>query len=129
MVKTEYEALCFEIYSSLIGTEIKDEDKFILKLKLKNVLSKIAPDISDSEIEENKELICYTASLMAAYDYCEKERSIYQRPIRIGDITMKSAVGGAGLKALIKENLALLAPIFYDDKFLFKQMEEENETL
>ena len=60
---------------------------------------------------------------MAAYDLSVKDEALYQRPVKIGDISYEAAVGSEGLKALINENMSELSPLIKDKGFLFEVME------
>ena len=65
---------------------------------------------------------------MAALDVNEKESALFNKPVKIGDVTMEQSVGSEGLKALINAQLRELAPLLRDENFVFKFMEvQKNE--
>lgn len=121
--KNEYILLSKETYTSLTGAELSEIEENILLIKLDSVFKKLKADISDDILNEYKSLIAYTAALMTALDICRKEKSIFMKPVKIGDITMERAVGSEGLEAIIKANFREMAPILQDNNFVFKIVE------
>ena len=125
--KNEYILLSKEIYASLTGTELNEADENILPLKLNSVLKNLKDNISDEDLSEYKGLIAYTAALMTALDICRQEKSLFMKPIKVGDITMGRTIGSECLEAIIKANFREMSPILSDNNFVFKVMEVKSE--
>lgn len=121
--KNEYILLGKAIYASLTGTELNEAEENILPLKVNSIFKKLRDNIEDEVLNEYKALIAYTAALMTALDICRQEKSLFMKPIKIGDITMGRAIGSEGLEAIIKANFREMSPILSDNNFIFKIME------
>ena len=122
-INSDYVELSEAIYTSLTKNEPDDAVKTILRIKLNKLSQFLRDDIDETVVEVYKETICYTVALMAAYDLSVKDEALYQRPVKIGDISYEAAVGSEGLKALINENMSELSPLIKDKGFLFEVME------
>ena len=122
-INSDYVELSEAIYTSLTKNEPDDAVKTIIRIKLNKLSQFLRDDIDETVVEVYKETICYTVALMAAYDLSVKDEALYQRPVRIGDISYEAAVGSEGLKALINENMSELSPLIKDKGFLFEVME------
>ena len=122
-INSDYVELSEAIYTSLTKNEPDDAVKAIIRIKLNKLSQFLRDDIDETVVEVYKETICYTAALMAAYDLSVKDEALYQRPVKIGDISYEAAVGSEGLKALINENMSELSPLIKDKGFLFEVME------
>ena len=122
-INSDYVELSEAIYTSLTKNEPDDAVKAIIRIKLNKLSQFLRDDIDETVVEVYKETICYTVALMAAYDLSVKDEALYQRPVKIGDISYEAAVGSEGLKALINENMSELSPLIKDKGFLFEVME------
>ena len=122
-INSDYVEVSEAIYTSLTKNEPDDAVKTIIRIKLNKLSQFLRDDIDETVVEVYKETICYTAALMAAYDLSVKDEALYQRPVKIGDISYEAAVGSEGLKALINENMSELSPLIKDKGFLFEVME------
>ena len=122
-INSDYVELSQAIYTSLTKNEPDDAVKTIIRIKLNKLSQFLRDDIDETVVEVYKETICYTVALMAAYDLSVKDEALYQRPVKIGDISYEAAVGSEGLKALINENMSELSPLIKDKGFLFEVME------
>lgn len=122
-INSDYVELSEAIYTSLTKNEPDDAVKTIIRIKLNKLSQFLRDDIDETVVEVYKETICYTVALMAAYDLSVKDEALYQRPVKIGDISYEAAVGSEGLKALINENMSELSPLIKDKGFLFEVME------
>ena len=122
-INSDYVELSEAIYTSLTKNEPDDAVRTIIRIKLNKLSQFLRDDIDETVVEVYKETICYTAALMAAYDLSVKDEALYQRPVKIGDISYEAAVGSEGLKALINENMSELSPLIKDKGFLFEVME------
>lgn len=111
------------IYTSLTGSAPTEFARTVLRIKIKKLVSLVKEGLTVSQFSSFKEALCYTAVLMTALDLSESENALYQRPIRVGDISFKAGVESAGLKALVKENMKELSPILKDTTFIFEVME------
>lgn len=120
---SDYIELSEAIYASLTKSEPDGAAETLIRIKLNKISELLREDIDEAVAECYKETICYTAALMAAYDLSVKDEALYQRPVKIGDISYEAAVGCEGLKALINENMGELSFLIKDKGFLFEVME------
>ena len=91
-INSDYVELSEAIYTSLTKNEPDDAVKTIIRIKLNKLSQFLRDDIDETVVEVYKETICYTAALMAAYDLSLKDEALYQRPVKIGDISYEAAV-------------------------------------
>ena len=96
-------------------------------IKLRALWAKLREDLSQEELDQYRELLCYTAALETLETLTGVLAADSPAELKAGELTIKSREDQQGLRDLISDCRRTLSPILRDEDFLFQRILPQTE--